>query len=103
MANEGAPEQGGVEEGLQISYGLKWCDQCGEGTVQGLCRKRQPDCKFAKPEEVSISEANAQLVESYLRADKLKLAAGEMSAQELRTVRAVLTMLAAKIRRGERE
>lgn len=90
-----------AEEGLQVSYGLKWCDQCGEGTVQGLCRKRQPDCKFAALEAFSASEAHAQLVESFLSASKLQLAAGEMSAQELRSVKAVLKMLAAQIRRGD--
>ena len=90
-----------AEGGLQVSYGLKWCDQCGEGTVQGLCRKRLPDCKFATRESFSISEANAQLVESFQSNGKLQLAAGEMTAQELRSVKAVLTMLAAQIRRGD--
>lgn len=97
LAGEGEEE----EEGLQVSCGLKWCDQCGEGTVQGLCRKRLADCKFAVGESYSASEAHAQLVESFLSASKLQLAAGEMSAQELRSVKAVLKMLAAQIRRGD--
>ena len=31
---------------------LQWCDKCGEGTVQGLCRGKLDDCKFkqAQPE-----------------------------------------------------
>jgi hypothetical protein len=50
---------------------------------------------------MSDFERCAQIAEEYLSTRQLLLAAGEMSAQEIRTAKAVVKLIASRIRREE--
>ena len=61
-------EWAGATSQAQPAPVLQWCDKCGEGTVQGLCRGKLDDCKFkqAQPERAPLTDAEiSKLVMPY--------------------------------------